>query len=160
MSLIWFALSSCLRILAIWLFLVFSLLLSLSLPLSLPSAFLPLSVDLLVCLFVCLSRFACLGLYLFVCLFLYLMVSFSPSACLSFCYMFSVYISLFSYSWQQVSSLFLLPPARFWKRREILFWGPSPSPRMFCFISRLLLKVAFWNLACAIYAKTIFLKCF
>ena len=55
---------------------------------------------------------------------------------------------------------FFLPPARFWKRREVLFWGPSPSPRMFCFISRLLLKLAFWDLACAIYAKTILLKCF
>ena len=59
--------------------------------------------------------------------------------------------------------LYLLPPARFWKRREVLFWVPSPSPpspRMFCLISRLLLKLAFWNLACAIYAKTILLKCF
>ena len=64
---------------------------------------------------------------------------------------------------------FFLPPARFWKRREVLFWGPSPSPPsppsppsqpMFCLISRLLLKLAFWNLACAIYAKTILLKCF
>ena len=58
---------------------------------------------------------------------------------------------------------FFLPPARFWKRREVLFWVPSPyppSPRMFCLISRLLLKLAFWNLACAIYAKTILLKCF
>ena len=56
-----------------------------------------------------------------------------------------------------------LPPARFWKWREVLFWVPSPSPpspRMFCLISRLLLKLAFWNLACAIYAKTILLKCF
>ena len=59
-----------------------------------------------------------------------------------------------------------LPPARFWKRREVLFCGPllsppyPPSPRMFCFISQLLLKLAFWNLACAIYAKTILLKCF
>ena len=61
--------------------------------------------------------------------------------------------------------VFFLPPARFWKRWEVLFWGPSPSPpslpyppsplssRMFCSISRLLLKLAFWNLACAIYAK-------
>ena len=29
---------------------------------------------------------------------------------------------------------FYLPP-RFWKWREMLFWAPSPSPRMFCFIS-------------------------
>ena len=39
-----------------------------------------------------------------------------------------------------------LPPAHFWKQREVLFWGPSPyppSPWMFCFISRLLLKLAF-----------------
>ena len=46
---------------------------------------------------------------------------------------------------------------------SLLFWVPSPSPpspRMFCLISRLLLKLAFWNLACAIYAKTILLKCF
>ena len=41
-----------------------------------------------------------------------------------------------------------LPPV-FEKRREVLFWGPSPSPPylpypwMFCFISRLLLKLAF-----------------
>ena len=38
-----------------------------------------------------------------------------------------------------------LPPV-FEKRREVLFWGPSPYPpsaRMFCFISRLLLKLAF-----------------
>ena len=30
--------------------------------------------------------------------------------------------------------------------KEVLFWGPllyPPSPRMFCFISRLLLKLAF-----------------
>ena len=40
------------------------------------------------------------------------------------------------------------------------FGVPSPSPRMFCLISRLLLKLAFWNLAWAIYAKTILLKCF
>ena len=75
-------------------------------------------------------------------------------------------------SWSQYT---FLPPARFWKRREVLFWvrSPSPpsppslpsppsppSPRMFCLISRLLLKLAFWNLACAIYAKTILLKCF
>ena len=59
-----------------------------------------------------------------------------------------------------------LPPARFWKWREVLFWVPSPyppsppSPRMFCLISRLLLKLGFWNLACAICAKTILLKCF
>ena len=64
------------------------------------------------------------------------------------------------------SVMCLLPPARFWKRREVLFWVPSPyppsppSPWMFCLISRLLLKLAFWNLACAIYAKTILLKCF
>ena len=34
----------------------------------------------------------------------------------------------------------------FKKRREVLFWGPlpyPPSPRMFCLISRLLLKLAF-----------------
>ena len=47
-----------------------------------------------------------------------------------------------------------------------IVWGASPyppyppSPRMFCFISRLLLKLAFLNLACSIYAKTILLKCF
>ena len=34
-----------------------------------------------------------------------------------------------------------LPPA-FGKWREVLFWVPSPSPRMFCLISRLLLKLA------------------
>ena len=52
-----------------------------------------------------------------------------------------------------------LPPARFLKRREVLFWGPSPSPpspRMFCFISQLLLKLGFWNLTCLIDTKTIF----
>ena len=39
--------------------------------------------------------------------------------------------------------------------------SPSlPSPRMFCLISRLQLKLAFWNLACAIYAKTVLLKSF
>ena len=60
---------------------------------------------------------------------------------------------------------FYLPPV-FEKRREVLFWVPSPyppsppSPRMFCLKSRLLLKLAFLNLACAIYAKTILLKCF
>ena len=51
--------------------------------------------------------------------------------------------------------IFYLPPI-FEKRREVLFWVPSPylsppSPWMFCLISRLLLKLAFWNLACAIY---------
>ena len=71
------------------------------------------------------------------------------------------------YTIEELSNqLYFLPPARFWKRREVLFWvrSPSPpsppSPRMFCLISRLLLKLAFWNLACAIYAKTILLKCF
>ena len=50
---------------------------------------------------------------------------------------------------------FYLPPV-FEKRQEVLFWGPSlypPSLRMFRLISRLLLKLAFLNLACAIYAK-------
>ena len=61
---------------------------------------------------------------------------------------------------QETTVSFFLPPARFWKRWEVLFWGPSPSPQMCCFISRLLLKLAFLNLACAIYAKTILLKCF
>ena len=40
----------------------------------------------------------------------------------------------------------LLPPAVFEKWREVLFWVPSPylpSLRMFCPISRLLLKLAF-----------------
>ena len=60
---------------------------------------------------------------------------------------------------------FYLPPV-FEKRREVLFWGPSPYPPSppskptFCVISRLLLKLAFWNLTCAKYAKTILLKCF
>ena len=55
----------------------------------------------------------------------------------------------------------LLPPV-FEKPREVLFWGPSPSPlskSTYCLISRLLLKLAFLNLPCAIYAKTILLKC-
>ena len=69
--------------------------------------------------------------------------------------------------WYTISA-FYLPPV-FEKRQEVLCWFPSPyppsppsppSPRMFCLISRLLLKLAFWNLACAIYAKTILLKCF
>ena len=66
---------------------------------------------------------------------------------------------------------FYLPPV-FEKRWEILLWVPSPSPpsppslpsqpspRMFCLTSRLLLKLAFWNLACEIYAKTILLNYF
>ena len=40
---------------------------------------------------------------------------------------------------------FYLPPV-IEKRREVLFWDPSPyppSPRMFCLISRLLLMLAF-----------------
>ena len=44
--------------------------------------------------------------------------------------------------------VYYLPPV-FEKRREVLFWGPSPSPPSppskptFCLISRLLLKLAF-----------------
>ena len=63
------------------------------------------------------------------------------------------------------SVFFYLPPI-FEKRREVLFWGPSPSlpsppsKPTFCLISRLLLKLAFLNLACAKYAKTILLKRF
>ena len=47
----------------------------------------------------------------------------------------------------------------FEKWREVLFWDLSPSPlsppslQTFRLISRLLLKLAFWNLPCAIYAK-------
>ena len=54
---------------------------------------------------------------------------------------------------------FYLPPV-FEKQWEVLFWVPSPSLATFCFISQLLLKLAFCNLTCAIYAKTILLKCF
>ena len=54
---------------------------------------------------------------------------------------------------------FYLPPI-FEKRREVLFWAPLPSLPTFFFISRLLLKLAFLNLTCAIYANTILLKCF
>ena len=56
---------------------------------------------------------------------------------------------------------YYLPPV-FEKPREVLFWCPSPSLSsllMFCLMSWLLLKLAFWNLICAIYAKTILLKC-
>ena len=60
---------------------------------------------------------------------------------------------------------FYLPPV-FEKWPEVLFWGLSPYPPSppskptFCLISQLLLKLAFWNLTCAKYAKTILLKCF
>ena len=37
---------------------------------------------------------------------------------------------------------FYFPPI-FEKQQEVLFWVPSPSPATFCFISRLLLKLAF-----------------
>ena len=34
-------------------------------------------------------------------------------------------------------------PHVFEKQREVLFWVSSPSPATFCFVSRLLLKLAF-----------------
>ena len=56
---------------------------------------------------------------------------------------------------------FYLPPV-VEKRRKVLFWGPSPypqsppSPRIFCFISWLLLKLAFLKLdMCNIYKNNI-----
>ena len=62
-----------------------------------------------------------------------------------------------------ILTYFYLPPA-VEKQWEVLFWVPTPSPvspETFCLISQLLLKLTFWNLSCAIYArKKILLKCF
>ena len=56
----------------------------------------------------------------------------------------SVYLfkqKLFTVRVVTVCSFYLLPV--FEKQRDVLFWVPSPSSATFCFISRLLLKLAF-----------------
>ena len=56
----------------------------------------------------------------------------------------SVYLfkqKLFTVRMVTLCAFYLLPV--FEKQREVLFWVPSPSPATFCFISRLLLKLAF-----------------
>ena len=61
-----------------------------------------------------------------------------------------------------IGQYFHLPPV-FEKRREVLFWGPSPSPpspRTCRLISRLLLKLVVWNLPCAILCKNNIAKMF
>ena len=91
---------------------------------------------------------------------LYISINIKLSFKLHICYIFKVFFKWFELSQiYTVFSLFVfyLPPI-FEKRREVLFWGPSP--RMFCLISQLLLKLAFFKLGMCNICKNNIAKMF